>query len=126
MHLLRADRTRLERDDALLGTVLECFVEMELAKQLAATSPRTTLMHMRTARGVEVDFVLEGTDGEIAGLEVKAAATVRADDFKHLVRLRDSLGDRFVRGVVLYAGGEPLHFGDRLEAWPLACLWTVA
>jgi predicted AAA+ superfamily ATPase len=125
MHLLRADRTRLERDDALLGTVLECFVGMELAKQIAATSPRTALMHMRTARGVEVDFVLEGTGGEIAGLEVKAAATVRADDFKHLVRLRDSLGDRFVRGVVLYAGGEPLRFGDRLEAWPLACLWTA-
>lgn len=126
MHLLRADRTRLERDDALLGTVLECFVGMELAKQLAATSPRTALMHMRTARGVEVDFVLEGTGGEVAGFEVKAAATVRADDFKHLSRLRDSLGDRFVRGVVLYAGGEPLRFGDRLEAWPLACLWTAA
>jgi predicted AAA+ superfamily ATPase len=126
MHLLRADRTRLESDDALFGTVLECFVGMELAKHLAATSPRTALMHMRTARGAEVDFVLEGTAGDVAGLEVKAAATVRADDFKHLIRLRDSLGDRFVRGVVLYAGGEPLRFGDRLEAWPLACLWTTA
>jgi hypothetical protein len=26
--------------------------------------------------------------------------------------------------VVLYAGGERLAFGERLEAWPLAMLWT--
>ena len=31
---------------------------------------------------------------------------------------------RFVRGVVLYTGSERLPFGERLEAWPLATLWT--
>jgi hypothetical protein len=30
----------------------------------------------------------------------------------------------FVRGVVLYTGGERLAFGERLEAWPLTTLWT--
>lgn len=124
MHLLRADRARLAEDHSLLGTVLECFVGMELTKQLAATATRATLLHMRSARGVEVDFVLEAADGRIAGVEVKAAATIRGEDFKHLARLRDALGDDFIRGVVLYPGGDHLRFGDRLEAWPLASLWT--
>lgn len=125
VHLLRSDRDRIAEDDSLLGAVLECFVGMELVKQIAAGSVRGSLLHMRTATGSEIDFVLEGADGRMAGVEVKASATVRGEDFKHLASLRDRLDeDRFVRGVVLYAGGERLPFGERLEAWPLATLWT--
>ena len=125
VHLLRTNRERLAGDDALLGVVLECFVGMELTKQLSATSTRASLQHMRTAAGAEVDFVLEGADDRLAGIEVKASATVRSDDFKHLTSMRDRIGkERFVRGVVLYTGSERLPFGERLEAWPLATLWT--
>jgi hypothetical protein len=124
-HLLRADRDRLLADDSLFGTVLECFVGMEFAKQLSASRARAKLLHMRSPRGAEVDFVLEGADGRVAGVEVKAGSTVRGEDFKHLKALGERLGERFARGVVLYAGGEPLPFGERLEAWPLACLWTA-
>lgn len=82
---------------------------------------------MRTARGAEVDFVVEGTGGRLAGVEVKAGATVRAKDFKHLAAMRARLGDqRFTRGVVLYSGSERLPFGEQLEAWPLSMLWTAA
>ncbi len=124
-HLLRADRARLAGEDALLGVVLECFVGMELAKQLSAGVTRASLLHMRTAAGAEIDFVIEGADGRLAGVEVKASATVRGEDFKHLATMRDRIGDeRFVRGVVLYTGGERLPFGERLEAWPITTLWT--
>lgn len=124
-HLLQVDRRRLGDDAALLGAVVECFVGMELAKQISASPARASLLHMRTARGAEVDFVVEGADGRIAGIEVKSSATVRRDDFKHLATLRDRLGKgRFVRGVVLHAGAERLSFGERLEAWPLSALWT--
>jgi predicted AAA+ superfamily ATPase len=126
-HLLRTDARRLAEDNTLLGSVLECFAGMELAKQLSAAKTRASLMHMRTATGAEVDFVLEGADGRIAGIEVKASATVRGEDFKHLAAVRDRIGgERFTRGVVLYTGGERLPFGERLEAWPLATLWTDA
>lgn len=125
-HLLRTDPVRLAEDDTLLGVVLECFVGMELAKQLSATKTRASLLHMRTATGAEVDFILEGADGRMAGIEVKVSATVRGEDFRHLARVRDQIGERFVRGVVLYTGGERLPFGERLEAWPLSMLWTDA
>lgn len=88
---------------------------MELAKQISAARTRASLLHMRTATGAEVDFVIEAGDGHLAGVEVKASATVRGEDFRHLRTLRNRLGDdRFVRGVVLYTGGERLPFGD---AW---------
>jgi len=124
-HLLRADRERLATDESLLGSVLECFVGMELAKQLSASNVRASLLHMRTAQGAEVDFVLEAADGRVVGVEVKAGSTVRGENFKHLAMLRDRLGERFARGVVLYPGGDHLPFGDRLEAWPLAALWSA-
>jgi uncharacterized protein len=54
-HLLGADRARLSNDDSLLGTVLECFLGMELVKQLSASRTRASLEHMRTATGAEVD-----------------------------------------------------------------------
>ena len=126
-HLLRTDRVRLGEDDSLLGAVLECFVAMELTKQLSASRTRASLLHMRTATGSEIDFVLEGTDGRLTGIEVKASATARGEDFKHLARMRNQIGEeRFIRGVVLYTGDERLPFGERLEAWPLATLWTDA
>jgi len=125
-HLLRADARRLAAEDSLLGTALECFVAMELAKQLSASKIRASLLHMRTATGSEVDFVLEGRDGRVAGVEVKASATVRGEHFKHLERMRDQIGEeRFIRGVVLYTGDERLPFGERLEAWPIAALWSA-
>jgi predicted AAA+ superfamily ATPase len=125
VHVLQAGRARLRSDDSLLGTVLECFVGMELAKQLAASPARASLEHVRTATGAEVDFVLRAADGRIAAVEVKAAATVRGEDFQQLASVRDWVGaDRFVRGVVLYSGSERLPFGERLEAWPLATLWS--
>jgi uncharacterized protein len=125
-YLLHADRARLASDDSLFGSALECFVGMEIAKQMSSSKRRASLLHMRTAAGAEVDFVLEGTDGRLAAVEVKAGATVCSEDFKHLASLRDRVDDgRFARGVVLYAGGERLPFGERLEAWPLAVLWSA-
>lgn len=53
----------------------------------------------------------------------KAAATVRAEDFRGLTHLRERLGDRFRLGLVLYTGARTLSFGPRLKAVPIAALW---
>jgi uncharacterized protein len=126
VNLLRADTGRLEEDETLLGSAVECFVGMELAKQISASPTRASLAHLRTAKGAEVDFVVEGANGRVAGVEVKSSSTIRGDDFKHLATLRDRLDEsRFSKGVVLYPGEERLPFGDRLEAWPLSTLWAA-
>lgn len=62
---------------------------------------------------------------QIAGIEVKAGATVRKSDFRGLRKLRDALGERFTTGVVLYDGKTTASFGDRLVAVPIRGLWET-
>ena len=122
-HLVGTDAQRLSVDRSLLGRMLETFVVGELRKQLSWADPHTTLYHFRTAAGAEVDVLLEKADGTVAGVEVKASATVAASDFAALKELRDQLGKRFRAGVVLYTGDQVIPFGDKLWLVPLPALW---
>src|ERR1700683_1377687 len=74
---------------------------------------------------VEVDMVLEHASGTVIGIEVKAAETVRGEDFRGLRHLANRLGDRFRAGIVLYAGEQQLSFGDRLTALQMDALWML-
>ena len=71
----------------------------------------------------EVDIVVDRGRCELAGVEVKASATVTAKDFSGLRRLRDVAGSRFVAGVVLYDGETCARFGEGLFAVPMRLLW---
>ena len=68
---------------------------------------------------------LEEADGTVAGVEVKASATVGTSDFAALQELRDQLGKRFCAGIVLYTGDEWVPFGDKLWLVPLPALWLA-
>jgi uncharacterized protein len=124
--LLRWDEGRLLSDPTSFGLALEGFVGTELAKAVDLDPGDPRLMHYRTSKGVEIDFVLEAADGRVAGIEVKASSTVEAADFRRFDRLRETLGSRFVRGVVFYTGEHVASFGDRLQAWPVSLLWDAA
>jgi predicted AAA+ superfamily ATPase len=122
-HLRGTDARGLLEDRNRAGTVLENFVVMEIQKQMGWSSVMPRMYHFRDASGNEVDIVLEAPDGRLVGIEVKASAQVDTGDFAGLRVLETLVGKNFVRGLVLYAGGERLAFGDRLMALPLACLW---
>jgi predicted AAA+ superfamily ATPase len=124
-HLLGTDARRLNADRSLQGRMLETFVVGELRKQLSWADPRTALCHFRTAAGSEVDVVLEKADGRVAGVEVKASATVGTSDFSALQQLRDQLGAKFIAGIVLYTGDQWVPFGDKLWLAPLSALWSA-
>lgn len=125
-HLLGQDPARLGEPDGAAGPMVETFVLSELARQLTWSQERASLFHYRTRDGVEVDAVLEAADGRVVGIEVKAGATVRAEDLTGLRHLDARLGDRFVAGYVLYTGQQTLSFGQRLRAVPLDVLWRAA
>jgi predicted AAA+ superfamily ATPase len=125
-HLLRWDRQRLLSDPTSFGLALESFVGMEMVKATDSEPGSARVMHYRTSKGVEIDFVLEAADGRVAAVEVKATATVEAADFRRFDRLRETLGSRFVRGVVFYTGERVLSFGSDVEAWPVSLLWEPA
>lgn len=114
---------RLAADRTAFGCLLEGFVLAELEKQSGWSDGRYDFSHFRDKDGVEVDIIAEDEAGRVVGIEVKASATVRASDFAGLTRLSAAVGE-FVAGVVLYDGNEPLSFGDKLWALPLASLWS--
>jgi predicted AAA+ superfamily ATPase len=121
--LFKANQQRIEEDGAVAGAVFESYVTMELLRLAEVSAAEASLFHFRDKLGREVDVVLESASGEIAGVEVKAGATVSYDDLGGLQRLRDKLGDRFKCGVVLYTGERTLPFGDRIWVVPIAALW---
>lgn len=49
----------------------------------------------------------------------------RRDAVNHLVRLRDALGDRFVRGVILHTGSSTAALAERIWALPIHALWEA-
>ncbi len=122
--LIGVDRERLASDRGIAGAMLETFVTNELERQESWAVDPATLWHFREHQH-EVDVVVERPNGAIVGVEVKAAATVRAADFRGLIRLRDATGAQFRSGVILYAGANTLPFGDRLWAVPLSGLWAA-
>ena len=84
-----------------------------------------TFHHFRDKDGAEVDIVLEISGQRVAGVEVKAAATVTASDFRGLRRLKQAAAQRFAGGIVLYDGEATMPFGEGLYAVPLRCLWET-
>lgn len=122
MRGLSADR--LQRDRTAWGALLETFVYGELLKMLAWQSTPCSLFHYRDKDQVEVDFVIETEAGDIAGIEVKAAASVNPADFTGLRKLAAGGGADFRMGIVLYDGHQVLSFGGNLYAAPVSSLWA--
>lgn len=124
-HLVGWGESERPQIDATAGRLLENFVLMELTKAITWSRLQPKLYHFRTASGNEVDFVLEDRSGRCVGIEVKAGASVGEKDFGGLKVLRDALGERFRRGVVLYSGAEAVPFARDLYAAPIHSLWTA-
>jgi len=121
---LRVDESGVMRDGDLLGRVLETFVAAQLRPQLAVSRARPRLHHLRTGEGRhEVDLVAELAGERLIGIEVKAAAAPRPADARHLVWLRQELGDRFVAGIVLHTGPRSFQLADGIVAAPISVLW---
>jgi predicted AAA+ superfamily ATPase len=113
-----------EPTGTLRGPLLETFVVGEVVKLADCSRTRPAAFHFRVHGGHEVDLVLEDRAGRLAGIEVKAAATLTERDFAGLRALRDAVPGRFIAGAVLYAGREPLTFGPGLCAIPIPALWA--
>lgn len=124
--LLGLDSAALLKNRKLLGQLLETFVLQELRRQASGHESDFTFHHFRDKDGVEVDIVLERDVYQVAGVEVKAAATVTEADFRGLRKLQAANGDRFMAGVVLYDGENSVGFGPGLFAVPIRALWEAA
>lgn len=123
--LLGMDAAALVADRPILGQLLETFVFQELRRQASWHDEPLAFFHYRDKDGVEIDIVIEQGAHHIAGVEIKASATVTAADFRGLRKLKEVAGKRFAGGVVLYDGETSASFGDGLHAVPIRALWET-
>jgi uncharacterized protein len=126
--LLGVNRRRLElKQPSTLtefGHIVETFAVNEILKQAGWSSAEVSFSHMRTADQKEVDLVAETRDGSLAGIEVKASATVKDTDFTGLRLMRDRLGGDFTAGVLLNLGQRSYRYDDRLYVVAMDRLWA--
>ena len=123
-YLVGTDQENLEAPGAHLGTMLEAFVYQELRKQITWSRIQPLLYYYRTAGNREVDFVLQRRNGQLVGIEVKAAVKLKSDDVKGIADLAATAGKRFHAGIVLYQGATIIPFGDKLWAVPVTALFS--
>ena len=123
--LRRVGAEDVAKDRRRLGPLLECFVHAELAKAAALSDETTTVHHYRDKDRFEVDLVLERSPDGIVGIEVKAGATARPEDFRGLARLKEAAGDRFACGILLHDGARIQRTAPGLFAMPVKMLWEA-
>ena len=121
--LLHVNADDLWNDKTLFGQLLETFVVQEVKRLASAYEMPVRFFHFRDKDGLEVDLVVERGPRAVAGIEVKAAATVTDADFKGLRKLQATAGASFKNGIVLYDGEMSASFGKGLYAVPMRALW---
>jgi uncharacterized protein len=121
--LVGATSERVARDRMLFGSLLETFVFAEVLKLNSWMQNPCAVSYYRDKDQDEVDIVLEDAESAVVGIEVKAAATVFASDFKGLRKLAAACGKDFKAGIILYDGERTFPFGNGLFAAPVSCLW---
>jgi uncharacterized protein len=121
---LRLDVEGVMRDGAMLGRVIDTFVGAQLRPELAASTDKPRLHHLRTEQGRhEIDLIAELAGGRLVGVEVKAGASPTATDARHLAWMREELGERFAAGIVLHTGPRLYELGEKIVAAPICALW---
>ncbi len=108
-------------EGAAAGALVETWALGEILKSWWARGREAPIHHLRTDDGVEIDFVLE-LDGAMHGIEVKRAATVRAEAWLKPFRTLDRLGVPRGEGAVLCLVPDELPLDDRTRALPFGVL----
>jgi len=79
--------------------------------------------HFRTRDGGhEVDLIVERADQRVAAIEVKLARAVADEQVRHLLWLRERLGDDLLDAVVITTGSEAYRRRDGIAVVPAALL----
>lgn len=109
------------RDGALLGQLFESLVTLSVRVYAQAAEAR--VHHLRTRDGrQEIDLIIERGDHRVVAMEIKLSATVTDDDVKHLVWLREQIGDDLLDAVVVTTGEFAYRRPDGIAVVPAALL----
>ena len=120
-----ADTFDLGANPTALGSIMESFIFNEIQRSLPFQKKDYKLYHWRNRDKREID-ILADADTHLVGIEVKTAATVDNNDFRHLKWFaKEGPGkSRTTTSIVFYLGEHKLSFGDRCFALPVSTMWS--
>ena len=109
------------RDGTFLGALFESLVTLDV--RVYAQASGAAVHHLRTQRGEhEIDLIVVRPDQRVVALEVKLSANIDERDVKHLVWLRDQIGDELLDAAVITTGEFAYRRPDGIAVIPLALL----
>lgn len=113
--------SRLPRDGTLLGHLYESLITLSV--RVFAQAAEARVLHLRLYSGArEIDLIVERADRRVVAIEVKLSATVRDEDVKNLLWLREKIGDDVLDSVVINTGPRAYRRKDGIAVIPGALL----
>lgn len=106
-----------------LGELFESTAVCQIRATAEALGLGWRFGHLRSAGGdQEIDLIADLPDGAVLAFEVKLSETPTTADARHLVSLRDRLGEVFRAGLVIHPGAVAFRLDERIAAVPLGIL----
>ncbi|MFN2378328.1 MAG: ATP-binding protein [Candidatus Binatia bacterium] len=113
--------TIVPRDGTLLGHLFESLVA--LGVRVFAQASEARVRHLRQHGGQrEIDLIVERADQRVVAVEVKLGAEVKDRDVKHLLWLREQIGEDLLDAVVIHTGPTAYRRRDGIAVIPAALL----
>jgi len=111
-------------DPDKLGKIFETFVYTQIVAQVELNDLDYELYHYRDREKREIDFLIQDSDNNIFGIEVKSGTSISKDDFKHMIWFKNNLvKNKNFTGIILYSGENVATFGENMLAVPISNLW---
>ncbi len=109
------------QDKTALGALFEALVALSL--QTYAQAAEAAVYHIRTRNGDhEIDFLVHRNDGTNVAIEVKLTGSPDGRDVRHLLWLKERMGDELTELVVVHTGQHAYRRQDGVAVIPLALL----
>lgn len=114
--LLNIQSSDMVRTHYLYGALFENFVIAEIVKMQSHKGSRRKLYYWRDNNGVEIDCLLETTDGKLNLVEIKGGATINKDYLKNLKSFPSQ--EVNVEKWIFYTGADSISLGDaKIVGW---------
>ena len=111
----------VSRRTRMLGPLFESLVTQSV--RVYASLCDAAVHHLRDKGGEhEIDLIVEGPDRRVVAIEVKASAAPRPGDTRHLLWLRERLGERLADAVVVTTGSHAYRDRHGIAVVPAALL----
>jgi predicted AAA+ superfamily ATPase len=124
-HILQRDLQEINKNDrTVMGHIFENFIACEIIKA-SNSLVLFNVSHFNPVQnqGKEVDFVIESPNGKIIGIEVKLDGTINEKDYTNMMVMQETIGNRFLRGIIIYTGTELMQVRKNIWAVPVGYLW---